>query len=47
MEDFDNRPPDYERWFLREVEKGLESADRAEFVDHEEVGRMIENRYRG
>jgi len=38
---------DYDEWFLREVEKGLAAADRGEFIDHEEVGRLIDSRYPG
>ena len=38
---------DYREWFLREVEKGLAAADRGEFIDHEEVGRLIDSRYPG
>lgn len=37
----------YDEWFLREVEKGLDAADRGEFVEHEEVGKSIDNRYPG
>jgi len=37
----------HDQWFLREVEKGLEEAERGEFVDHSEVRRMIEKRYPG
>jgi hypothetical protein len=36
--------PEYEAWFLEEVEKGLESARRGELIDHEEVMRGIEKR---
>ena len=35
----------YDEWFHREDEKGLRSADRGEFVSHEEVWKMIERRY--
>jgi len=34
--------PEYEAWFLEEVEKGLEAARRGELIDHEEVMRRIE-----
>jgi len=37
----------YDEWFLREVDKGLASADRGEFVDHSDVRKMIDERYRG
>jgi predicted transcriptional regulator len=37
----------YDEWFLREVEKGLAEADRGEFVEHEEVRKLIERRYPG
>jgi predicted transcriptional regulator len=36
---------DYDEWFLREVEKGIAAADRGEFVEHDEIGRLIETRY--
>ena len=35
---------DYDEWFLREVEKGLSAADRGEFVEHEDIGKLINNR---
>jgi predicted transcriptional regulator len=37
----------YDEWFLHEVEKGLEAADRGEFVEHEEVGKSLNSRYPG
>ena len=41
------RMVDYDEWFLREVEKGMASADRGELIDHEDIGKLIEGRYRG
>ena len=38
---------DYDQWFLAEVEKGLAAADRGEFVEHEQVGALIDKRYPG
>jgi len=38
---------DYEEWFLRQVEQGLAAADRGEFVEHEDIGKMINRRYPG
>ena len=35
----------FDEWFMRDVEKGLEAADRGELVEHEEIGRLIERRY--
>ena len=35
----------YDEWYSREVEKGLAAADRGEFVEHEDVGKMIERRF--
>ncbi len=32
----------YDAWFRREVEKGIASLDRGEFVEHAEVGKRIE-----
>jgi predicted transcriptional regulator len=37
----------YDEWFVREVEKGLAAADRGEFVEHEEIGKLIDSRYPG
>ena len=37
----------YDEWFLREVEKGLAAADRGEFVDHEDIRKLIDHRYPG
>ena len=36
---------EYNEWFLREVEKGIAAADRGEFIEHDEIGRLIESRY--
>ena len=33
---------DYDEWFLREARKGLAAADWGEFIDHEDVGKLIE-----
>jgi predicted transcriptional regulator len=35
----------YDDWFVREVERGLAAADRGEFVDHEDVRALIDERY--
>jgi predicted transcriptional regulator len=35
---------DYDEWFIREVEKGLASADRGELLSHAEVGARLEKR---
>ena len=35
---------DYDEWFIREVEKGIASADRSELLSHEEVGARLEKR---
>jgi predicted transcriptional regulator len=37
----------HDEWFIREVEKGLAAADSDEFIDHADVGKMINNRYPG
>ncbi len=37
----------YNDWFIGEVEKGLAAADRGEFIEHEEIGKHIRNRYPG
>ena len=36
---------DYDAWFLREVDKGVAAADRGEFVEHDDVRKMIDSRY--
>ena len=35
----------YDEWFSREVDKGLAAADRGEFVEQDDVRKMIETRY--
>jgi predicted transcriptional regulator len=35
----------YDEWFLGELEKGLAAADRGELTDHEEIGKMLQQRY--
>jgi len=37
----------HEEWFVREVEQGLAAADRGEFIEHAEVGKLIDSRYPG
>jgi len=37
----------FDEWFMREVEKGISAADRGEFVEHDEIGKLIESRYPG
>jgi predicted transcriptional regulator len=37
----------HDDWFIREVEKGLAAADRGEFIEHEEIGKLIDRRYPG
>ncbi len=36
---------DHDEWFLREVDHGIAEADRGEFVEHDDVRKMIETRY--
>jgi len=40
------RMVNYDEWFIREVEKGL-AADRGEFIDHEDIRKLIDRRYPG
>jgi predicted transcriptional regulator len=35
----------YDEWFLREVEKGIAAADRGELTEHEEIKKLIRQRY--
>ena len=37
----------HDEWFLREVEKGLAAADRGEFVEHDDIRKLIDHRYPG
>jgi predicted transcriptional regulator len=37
----------YEDWFAREVENGLAAADRGELIEHAQIGKLIDERYRG
>jgi len=37
----------YDEWFLREVEKGIAAADRGEFIEHEDVEKLLRKRYPG
>jgi predicted transcriptional regulator len=41
------RMVNYDEWFLKEVEKGLAAADRDEFVENEDVKKLIDRRYPG
>ena len=35
---------DYDDWFAREIQKGLEQIDSGEVLDHDEVGKRLEKR---
>jgi len=37
----------YDEWFMHEVNRGLEEAERGELIEHSEVRRMIDKRYPG
>lgn len=37
----------YDEWFIREVEKGLAAADSGDFLEHKEVGKLIDGRFPG
>jgi predicted transcriptional regulator len=41
------RMVNYDEWFLREVDRGLTSANRGKFADHAAVRKMIDERYPG
>ena len=41
------RMVNYDEWFLAEVQKGIAAADRGEFTDHDEVRKLIGDRYPG
>jgi predicted transcriptional regulator len=36
---------DFDEWFARQVEDGLSAADCGEFVEHDEIGKLINSRY--
>ena len=38
---------DYDDWFLAEVARGRAAAKRGEFIDHDEVRKLIDSRYAG
>jgi predicted transcriptional regulator len=38
---------EYETWFSHAVDEGIAAADRGEFMEHDEVGKLIEHRYPG
>jgi predicted transcriptional regulator len=37
----------YDEWFARQVEEGVSAADRGEFVEHDEIGKLVDSRYPG
>ncbi len=37
----------YDAWFLRELEEGVAAADRGEFIDHEDIAKLIDTQYPG
>ena len=41
------RMVNYDEWFVREVEKGLDAAERGELLDHEDIRKLIDRRYPG
>jgi predicted transcriptional regulator len=41
------RMVNYDEWFIHEVEKGLAAADRGEFVEEEDIRKLIDRRYPG
>jgi predicted transcriptional regulator len=41
------RMVDHDEWFIGEVEKGIAAADRGEFIEHEDIGKLIDSRYPG
>ena len=47
VEEAVERLVDYDDWFLREVQKGLDAADRGELLEHEDVRALIDRRYPG
>jgi predicted transcriptional regulator len=39
------RMVNYDEWFLVEVQKGIGAAERGEVTDHDEVRKLIDQRY--
>jgi predicted transcriptional regulator len=39
------RNADYDRWFREKIREGRAASDRGEFIEHEEVGRMLNERF--
>jgi len=39
------RMVEYDQWFLSEVEKGIAAADRGEFMEHDDVIKLVNTRY--
>jgi predicted transcriptional regulator len=39
------RMVNYDEWFVQEVEKGLAAADRGEFVEEQDIRKLIDRRY--
>ncbi len=35
----------YEEWFSREVDQGLAAADQGDFIENDDIRRMIDTRY--
>ena len=35
----------HDQWFLREVERGIEEAERGDTLEHSDVRKMIDQRY--
>jgi predicted transcriptional regulator len=36
----------YDEWFVREVQKGIEQADRSEFIEEEEMDARVKRMFR-
>lgn len=41
------RAADYDRWFREKVGEGITAANSGELVEHDEFGRMLQQRYPG
>ena len=41
------RMVNYDEWFLGEVQKGIAAADHGDLIDHDEVRKIINERYPG
>jgi predicted transcriptional regulator len=47
VEEAVERLVDHEDWFIQEVDKGIEAADRGQGIEHDAIRKLIDRRYPG